>query len=578
MAENFKISSTGLLIQNNRAFLPSTNINIFPCSRRGQAGIEEAGSASYYDPEARLNTEHTNRLHTAVNGFTDSFIINNQFNDGGTLAFVLKGYRVEVKEFSPSSIAAALGVTDNDILYAHLSLHNDISLNVTGYYTKILYRQSTAANDKNYLDVSYSYTEESTTRKGDFFVGVSFTADKAAKDAGVTPYVLPLFSKVNGTWQLVQTSLLPKVEHDETENSIKISGDFTVEHTKDNGTQQVSFKVTEDETVLGPTIMSKLAVATSDSVKLDDISNGSITAEADILAKNAITAENNLSVPEVFLANNPDKKVTISAENGLEVTKNTLIKGELTVESDTNLQTLAAGATTLSSTLDVTGKVTAKNGLDVKGGVAVTTGSLTVKENITAETGNLTVSRGNANIHGKTTTNELQVSTYAKIKDLDVDTNIDTNTLTANTSISTPVANVTDTLNVQSGRDAEPAIANIDNAIITNLAVGAQATIKDETVETSTIERSITVHNTTNAAKAAIDILEADKATLGDLAVQAGLNGSTGSITAKEVKADILTQNGNQVPKITIEQVSDKGVEPEIWQLQVSHVITKPKS
>ena len=537
MAENFKISSTGLLIQNNRAFLPSTNINIFPCSRRGQAGIEEAGSASYYDPEARLNTEHTNRLHTAVNGFTDSFIINNQFTDGGTLAFVLNGYRVEVNEFSPSSIAAALGVTDNDILYAHLSLHNDISLNVTGYYTKILYRQSTAANDKNYLDVSYSYTEESTTRKGDFFVGVSFTADKAAQDAGVTPYVLPLFSKVNGTWQLVQTSLLPKVEHDETENSIKISGDFTVEHTKDNGTQQVSFKVTEDETVLGPTIMSKLAVATSDSVKLDDISNGSITAEADILAKNAITAENRLSVPEVFLANNPDKKVTISAENGLEVTKNTLIKGELTVESDTNLQTLAAGATTLSSTLDVTGKVTAKNGFDVKGGVAVTTGSLTVKENITAETGNLTVSNGNANINGKTTTNELQVSTYAKIEDLDVDTNIDT-----------PTANVTNTLNVRSSSADNPAEANIDKAIVDNLVVNETANING---------------------------LEAGTANIGTLNVVDGLNGSAGKVTAVEVSAGKITQNGNQVPEITLEQQS---IEPEIWQLQVSHVITKPKS
>ena len=216
------------LVNNNRVFLPSRNINVFPCSRRGQSKIEDI--PEYYDPEARLNTERTNRIHTAINGFKGfndsySFVINNDFTTGDTLVFVLAGYRIEVKNFNPEDIAEALGLTDANTIYAHLSLHTGISLQVEDYFTDILYRQSNESTDVNYLDVYY----EKNSNKDSFFVGVSFTTDETEDnlvDYTLINYNLPLFSKADSTWQLVQTSLLPKIEHDETENSIKISGDF----------------------------------------------------------------------------------------------------------------------------------------------------------------------------------------------------------------------------------------------------------------------------------------------------------------------------------------------------------------
>lgn len=295
MADNFTIQGDGrdrLLVITvkqsaeetlKRAFVQSQNINVFPCSRRGQFGIETVDAEgkpitvkANGDPEARLNTERTNRLRTSINGFTDSFIgsftknkdENGNESETGTLIFALAGYRMEVKEFNPANIATALGI-DDGIIYAHLSLHDGIPFGVANYYTEILYRQSTDA-DNNYIDVEYA--DGST--KLDFFMGVSFTTYEADdtivvndKNKPLKEANLPLFSKSSNTWKLVEASKLPKVEHDTEPDSIKLSGDFTVEHTKDNGEKQTSFKITKDKTTLGPTEISELDVTGDFTVK-----------------------------------------------------------------------------------------------------------------------------------------------------------------------------------------------------------------------------------------------------------------------------------------------------------------------
>jgi len=207
---NYSINN-GFLLNNERVFLPSTNINIFPCSRRGQS--QTGSSIAQYDPEARLNTERTNRLHTAVNGFTDRFIISFD-KTSQILKFVLAGYSIDAKSFDPAIIASNLGV-ETGTIYAYLGLHGGVSLSTADYFTEILYRQAPADEVRklNYLDVPYDNT--------DFFVGVSFTADEEVHDTGVTPCILPLFSYNGSSWELVQASLLPKIEHGDTENSIK---------------------------------------------------------------------------------------------------------------------------------------------------------------------------------------------------------------------------------------------------------------------------------------------------------------------------------------------------------------------
>ena len=121
MAEIKTTSNIKYLINDNRVFFPSENVNIFPCSRRGQASLV-AGNVFYYDPEARLNTERTNRLHTAINGFKDSFILSNpaEFEAGSTLVFVIAGYYIEIKNFRPDEIIDAMIIDELKDLFMNL--------------------------------------------------------------------------------------------------------------------------------------------------------------------------------------------------------------------------------------------------------------------------------------------------------------------------------------------------------------------------------------------------------------------------------------------------------------------------
>lgn len=310
------INDNGLLINNSRVFLRSEDINVFPCSRRGQNLA--ADSVKYYDPEARLNTERTNRLHTAVNGFKDSFISN--YNSiTNNMVFVLAGYRIETKNFNPSVIAEALG-PDTTALYAHLRLHTNVSLDAGDYFTEMLYRQSDSNDDKNYLDVSYV----DGSRSGDFFVGVSFTNELVDdNDPTVTVHNLPLFSYADGEWQLVQTSLLPKIEHGETADSLKVKGDFTVTHG-----EQTSFKVTKDKTILGPTQMSELTVAGNAQI------DGATTINDDLTAKNLTITDGKVTTP------------TLDA-NTINVSSNASVTGSITSGS---LKTGTSEATSLKVT------------------------------------------------------------------------------------------------------------------------------------------------------------------------------------------------------------------------------------
>jgi hypothetical protein len=384
----YLINENRLLIDNERVFIPSELINIFPCSRRGQSKIE--GNPVYYDPEARLNTERTNRLHTAINGFTDKFIVNNSFTAGDTLVFVLAGYYVEVKNFEPDIIAAGLygdTFTSDSKIYAHLSLHDNVSLN-NDYFTEILYRQSGSSNDTNYLDVSYSYTTppnpeaegRTATREGDFFVGVSFTKTPVS-DGSFTPHDLPLFSYLAGDWKLVEASKLPKVEHDTELDSIKLSGNLTVKHG-----EQTSFKVTKDETLLGPTIMSSLIVG--EKSENDTFADGTIKVKKHIETPaleatesartpllnvtNEGTAQANIDnatiIGELKVQNDGDARLSADAVNitgTLLVSQGDTTLKKLTAEHTTVTNLAIAGEAEAGSALTVNGKGTIKGDLEI---------------------------------------------------------------------------------------------------------------------------------------------------------------------------------------------------------------------
>ena len=655
----------GLLLESNKVFIPSADINIFPCARRGQNSEDPT---QQYDPEARLNTERTNRLHTAINGFKDSFIISENFTTSATFIFVIAGHRVEIKNFNPALIADVLG-NDTKHLYAYIRLQPNISLDIAGYATKILYRQSASPNDSSYLDVTYTNGDN----KKDFFTGISFVKDEPQTGIDENNYYLLLCEKIDDTWELVQTSLLPHIEHGETEDSIKLLGDFTVKHG-----DQVSFEVTESKTVLGVTDISKLSAGATDvdSLTVNGTTYLKGTAQIDgettlynkLLVKSGnttraeidsskvsfnlpVTANDTLSVKRTT-GTGPAMRV----EGSLEVTNSisTETINVNTLQSVDTLKTDKAAGLVITSTADSperTLKIEGKT--DISGDTGID-GRLTVNQNVEVQSGgNIVVTKGNVNITEgninlakggislindtapeaeKLITKNLQATNNATIYDLDVGTNIDTGTLKAATDIVTPALKTNtitsdnteivvdktlkvDTINSDStkGLTVEQATKlkktlTVDGATIVNDTITAEKLVitdKDADgaekgeIDTPQLsvnritsnEGSITVDNKKLIVNKSLEMLAktgatdpatatVEKAIIGDLTVKldSNLKSSTGKITAKEVVAEKITQNGNQVPAITLEQISDNGVTPEVWQLQIANVIKKPKN
>lgn len=393
----------GLLRHNNRVFFTSGQVNVFPCSRRWRK-IEEVLNkpaeinVEVYDPEARLNTERTNRIGTAINGFTDSFIVNETFRTNETdttLIFVLAGYRVEVKNFNPSVVAAALGIPEGGTIYAHLSLHDGIELPGQGYFTEILYHQSIGVDnddDTQPLDVLYS-DDTNTSESNYFFTGISFVSAEAkdtvlevkgdaTETRGLKGYQLPLFTKEasDNTWQLVEASKLPKIKHGETTDSIIVSG---------NATFDANIDVTNQATIASITVPSEDDIDTT--VSKDGISTSYIYAKS--LATDGLSVGSEISL--VDDPQKPTKQTTI--RNDEVATTGTVTAGtKLSVQNDAHnaeaaidkaaIDVLEVDKTT-TGTLQVGSTITVGNYINVGSPTTPTqtTGDIVAKNSIFAE-------------------------------------------------------------------------------------------------------------------------------------------------------------------------------------------------
>jgi hypothetical protein len=443
------INENGLLLNNDRVFLPSNAINVFPCSRRGQSGIEDLdieNSATYYDPEARLNTERTNRIHTAVNGFKDSFI--SSYADG-TLVFVLAGYHIEVKNFDPAAIASVLGA-DTETLYAHLSLHTNVSLGVTDYFTEMLNRQSDLELDKNYLDVSYVDGD----RSGDFFVGVSFVKEAIDDpDAIIINHNLQLFSYINDEWVLVQTSLLPKIEHGEVENSIRIgsiNSDLAVKHVVDDVIQD-TFTVSSNASTIN------VPLAVTKSVDIDGPTS----------IRNNLDVQNTLKAPVLDVKVIKNTEAGASGNNpGVFIEDDLSIAAKHAFAADTiNINNISSrvsdGAITANSPINLT------KALTVSGDTTIT-GATRVDNTITAEKLVITDIDDNGVEKGEIKTPQLRVN---RITSDGSDITVDNKKLIVNRS-----------LEMRAKADAAaPAKATIEQAVIGDLTVKADPELKSST-------------------------------------------------------------------------------------------------
>ena len=535
MSEIKRINEINYLLDNNRVFLSSGNINIFPCSRRGQyADIDEP---IFYDPEARLNTERTNRIGAASNGFTDSFIesyTRNKDAEGNelstsTLVFMLAGYRVEIKNLS-TSIIDDLGVA-SDKIYAHLSLHKGVSLNVESYFTEILYRQSTELDQKNYLDVSYTdnAVEDGTGKKSVtdyFFVGVSFTntpvvdADTINK-AILEPHNLPLFEKVNGDWQIVQTSLLPKIAHGETENSIKVAGNVEITDGNLIVKNGITTRIGNLNVSEGGINATKGKITALNSQITNNIDTSTLKATTNIvtplLKTNEITSDNSEIVVSKVL-----KVDTISSDstNGLTVKQAAKLDKTLTVE----------GAAVVNDTLTTEKLVATK---------------------IDASTGE---------DKGEIKTPKLRVNTITS----------DTSTVT----VDDKAVILSRDLSVLMKKSASPkdsaAVATIDKAVIGDLTVQ-----KDDTNLTKSTGK-ITAGNLTVGQYINVGSPAIPTTTAGDVVAKNSIYAENNIVAKNTLKAPAIYQSVNSsdkpVPYIDIVERPDGQ-----WQLQISRASTIEK-
>jgi hypothetical protein len=212
----------------NLAFIDSKSVKVFPCGRRRNQLIDTANDNKTdgyipFDPEARLNTEANNRKHSSLNGFKQSYI--NKF-ENKILSIVIGGYLFDINlthttlDSFAKSFASDIGA--DDAIYANIKLE-DITLysstTVTPEYRTTILRNQTATEvPATCLDLKYT--------DGYYFSGLSLSSSKNIPEETATyQKVIPLkiLENKGNSWQMCKSSLLPKIEHGDAEDSIKVT-------------------------------------------------------------------------------------------------------------------------------------------------------------------------------------------------------------------------------------------------------------------------------------------------------------------------------------------------------------------
>ena len=230
----------------NLAFAKSLKVQAFPCSRRRSPS--QIAYSIPFDPEARLNTEANIRKYSALNGFTQNYL--NAFDSElNQLAFSLAGYlfTVDLSGSDLSKFGSNLSDKvnpDAESLYANILIENTplFSGDVT-YYTGILQNivnlSSSDIKDESALDLLCSSQGANYSNKNDYyFSGLAFSSEPLTgktgtssvsfikvEDTGLlkqTIVSLQILEKTNNDWVLYKPALLPKIEHGNTDDSVKV--------------------------------------------------------------------------------------------------------------------------------------------------------------------------------------------------------------------------------------------------------------------------------------------------------------------------------------------------------------------
>lgn len=249
-------------------FIQSNKINVFPCSRRRSTPISSGDSEYYipFDPEARLNTEANNRKHSGLNGFKQSYIYDWN-EDTGKLSMVLAGYLFDIQLGDTYSTPATFGNHLETTVFNGINptvIYAKIKMAPTAFFsggdgvpeatTKVLTGQFKTETVPNCLDLLWGSNGEQPIDNY-YFTGLALTCGKSTTESENIIY-LPVVKKDNGNWKVCESSMLPKVDHGSTANSVKvglleadsiqISGNSAASLTigTNNGKPQLQFKFT----------------------------------------------------------------------------------------------------------------------------------------------------------------------------------------------------------------------------------------------------------------------------------------------------------------------------------------------
>lgn len=267
--------------ENKLAYLDSLNVKVFPSGRRKSELLNENDQKEKYhipiDPEARLNTEANHRKHSGLNGYKQNYILS-WTNE--SISLVLAGYLFNIKlssAFMPTignnknsdqligeHLAANLKDNNDKALVADKIYVNILTTDITFFQsvdgtnnpnstvsTEILRDQSFSADPLACLDLKKDTTKASPMAMDFYFSGLSFSAEpleeiKKQIPANMHSLSLLILTKAADGWHICESSKLPKIDHGDTKDSVKIQGDLAVE-----GDINVNGTVTTDEVIIG---------------------------------------------------------------------------------------------------------------------------------------------------------------------------------------------------------------------------------------------------------------------------------------------------------------------------------------
>lgn len=265
--DSYDYSTASKAIKLN--FIKSLSVSAYPCGRR-RSNVLGFGEDAYYipfDPEARLNTEANNRKHSALNGYTQTYLKNWDINETQTMSLSLGGYLFTIKLESSINTPNEFGMkvaesVGDSSIYANICIEETplFSAHFGKYYTSVLRNQSRTAEAQASLDLLVSSASGNIDNPDNYyFSGLSFSTAPLSGNEGTRSITnvydeidnatltqrvisLKILEKVNGVWQIYQPALLPEIEHGDIENSVKV-GTLFADKIIQNGIDVPSLEV-----------------------------------------------------------------------------------------------------------------------------------------------------------------------------------------------------------------------------------------------------------------------------------------------------------------------------------------------